>query len=430
MAFPSADYGGATYEYGKQANLYTEAEPAAYRFFRPSGAPGAWPSKTKTLMPQEQRGHALDVDYSDKGTLIEQVQTGAISFDADVRTGNAAGVQPPIMDWLESGGWNVDAGSAATTIATYTDEGEFTLTADVFGADAEGVLILVELDSGVYYPALVYDYTASTKTCKLAMKLPSASSVGKAVEIMRCATPRTGAITASDLLSFRKINRATYNSNQIGITCIGCALESIGTLTLEPAGFLKFPLTFTVADVVLSDESLSAETLRGATSLTPIQGMEIGLANASASAINNTQYIIHKAEITIKDGAVHEPAEGNTTSVLNSCQGYHSERPGGDDGRVELVLEATFSKSEIDDYTNQQMMYFHAVRTTSATTAPAWSIHMPRIEPVDYAILDEGSQWVKMSLTYKATSANYAATHGDNTESGDRDIFIGISDYS
>jgi hypothetical protein len=433
MGFPTTDYGGATYEYGKQAALSTES--AAYRFFRSAGPPTAWPSKSQDLVPQLQNGHALDVDYSDKGTLIKTAKPGAISFSADIRTGNAAGVNAPLLDWLESGGWSVQEasnGGAATTIAAYTDEGEFTLTDDVFGSDYEGGVILVLLNSGAYYPAFVYDYTVATKTCKLAMKLPSASQAGKAVAVYQTATPRTGAITVTDLLSFRKINRATYNAAQTGVTSLACALESIGNMVFDPAGFFRPSFTFTSLDPVndIGDETLSVETLRGATGLNPVQGMELGFANASASAINNTQQKVKHAEINIKDGAVADPAEGDTSSVLNSNQGFYAQRPGGDEGRIEVTLTVEFARAHVDDYVNQQMKYFHALKTTTATTVPAWSVHLPRLEPVDYVLKDESGGTVTMDCMFKATSANYSATSGDNTEPGDRDIFWGVSDYA
>jgi hypothetical protein len=338
-----------------------------------------------------------------------------------------------MLDWLESGGWSVKEASnagAATTILNYVSEAQFTLQDDVFGSDYEGGVILVQLDDGTYYPAFVFDYTVASKTCDLAMKLPSPASNGNAVAIYQTATPRTGDITATDLLSFRKINRAVYNAKEIGQTSIGCALSTLGTLTFEPAGFLRPTFTFTVTDHDIADEDLVVETLRGATGINPVQGCEFGFANASAAAINSTMLKIHSVNIDNPYKGMHQPAEGDTANVLNSNQGFICTKAGGDDGRVVVTMNVTFAKSHVDDYVNQTIKYFHALKTTTATTVPAWSCHVPRMEPTDYEIVDEGGDWIKMDLTFKGTSANYSATHGDNTEPGDRDIFLGTSDYA
>ena len=77
----------------------------------------------------------------------ENVIEDGISFDYAMRRDVDGSNDPMLVTFLESGGWSCVENSAST-VAVYTDEGNFTTTADTIGADTEGQYILVELNSG------------------------------------------------------------------------------------------------------------------------------------------------------------------------------------------------------------------------------------------------------------------------------------------
>lgn len=429
-AYPATTQGG-TYECGTQADYTTVSTFASGSHFRAEG-PVTFPSRSqKNSNAQANIGHALDADFSDKGILTEQVSADAISFDYAMRREDTGAADPMLVTFLESAGWSCVENSHST-IAVYTSTSTWTTTADTIGADAEGQYMLVQLNSGVYYPVLLSDYTSGTKTCVAAMALPSASTAGKVTQRMYTLTPRTGAVTAAKLVSFRHRTRGQHTAApDLAYIAKTCCLSKIGDIQIDPNGMIKLPLTFSAADIYDASSTLAAETFRDDTAQNPIQGCEVGFADAaSGPTYTSTMLAIDSATISIPYTAKHQAADGDTANVLNSSQAVMATRPSGNDGRVKVTIKAVMDRTWLTAFEAQTMRYFHVVKGTTSLAVPAWAITIPRMEPIDFAVLREGADWIQMEGTFAASSANYSATHGDNSEPGDRDIFIGISGES
>jgi len=394
---------GFVWGYAVESALGT---PGTYYEIRPNDFP-AFPTSTRQLIANPNMGHAHAYNQSDKPIAIEQYQEGAGTFAQNIRRASANNAAAPIAAIFESAGCNVTTSTGDQTI-TYSS----TTAWDVSDA-AHGQCGLLELNSGVYYPVLVADYTTGTVTPSMA--IPSVSSTGKAWQLMTTIWPRSRQVATDATLAFEHHSRATHTSGEdLHYIYTGCALSAVGDMTIEPFGTPALEFTFHVGDVDQANEAIAAESFVDGEKFAIINDdFRFEYANAdSAGGITRGDGILTSAVITWGFETAVIPGEGSGT--FNGAQGYMH--------RVavpKVAITQTFTK----DYWTQlegdnTSKYIGLVQPTRSLSTPAFGFWMPNahIDPetpptVDWATND----FVTATVTYIADSAGYesATTNAD-----------------
>lgn len=434
--YPSMEIGGGTYEYKIESALGTPA--GSYKFVRADGEP-TLATQTRHSLAQPNLGHAVPYNMSDQPIPYEMFRESSFVFPQYIRMSSTVDATPPqgmpfLGNVLESMGCTAHYLSTAvpTTIATYASETSWTLTDDVIdnaaGEDTGGHMMLVQLNSGSYYPVLMSDYVQSTKTVKAAMALPSASNAAKVIEQMYTFHPRTQKVPSDKTMYFRIINRMGR-----GYTFAGCAGASLAPIVIEPSKPVLITPTFHVADIAEGSQTLAAETFGERTTVQYANnnagGFQFLFANASASgAIANTPAELIKAEVDLGISTVPIPAEGST-ECLNGIAGYMSSYK-----QATITLTLIYHATRVSDFQAspaQTNKFIGFVQPTSSLTTPAYAMYFPNCylleEPTAEVVK---GNWIQQTLKYGAVSAGYDTLPSADQEEEDPEMapwYFGIS---
>lgn len=400
----------------------------------PAGTPLVWrladrptfPDAPKELVEQANlKYHPGKVD--DPPLHLETVQEGAIKLALEPRLAGDTKI-PPIMQSLQAAGWGLShPGTATTTIATYASDSEFTLTADI-GCEI-GDVLLIELDNGKFFPALIADWNAGTKTVELAMALPTAASADNDVYACYTAIPLWDALGATDALSIYFNTRGTHTAgDDLRFAALGCSAGALDAITFEPGKALPtFGFSYHVADLAYAADALVAGTAGDLAKLNAFAGVDFGFAAAAAAGqIAHATKKIISAVFTPPVLTSPIPAEGSSAAVVNSCQGYMADPENTGQLEVTFLQEKTLADEayEIGDVNEEKYIHI-AVPTSSHNTVPAFSIHLPRCRQVVGPPIDWSEKYVKMTCTFRPSSATFGADTGLSAP-GMAPVFIAI----
>ena len=201
-------YGGGMLSYGVQADLITPA--AAMRELRYISI-DSYPTNEFERKAQSNLGHQNDAEFTARGILHRAHKPDALQITLPITCGDDSTQNPPVMDFLAAGGWEIVGAGDVSTIAAYVGPTDFSVTADVLGVGAvtvHGVTVLVSLSDGRLWPCLLRTYNGATGACTPAMGLPAATANGRAVYGMWTAAPLIRPVPAAKLLSFQLRTRA------------------------------------------------------------------------------------------------------------------------------------------------------------------------------------------------------------------------------
>ena len=408
---------GFVWGYAVESALGT---PGTYYEIRPNDVP-VFPTSTRQLIANPNMGHAHAYNQSDKPIPIEQYQEGAGTFAQYIRRASANNAEAPIAKIFESAGCNVVTSTGSDTVTGYTSTTDWDLT----GTDAaHGQAGLLELDSGLYYPVLVADF--STNTVTPAMALPSAASDGNAWQLMTTIWPRSRQVATDATLAFEHHSRATHTSGEdLHYIYTGCALSALGDMTIAPFEPPSLEFTFHVGDIDQASEAISAESFVDGEKFAIINdNFRFEYATASAAgAIARGDGILLNATITWGFETAVIPGEGNGT--FNGCQGYMHRA-----AIPKVAITQTFTKdywTELEGSNTSK--YIGLVQPTSSLTTPAFGFWMPNahIDPETPPTVDWASNdFVTATVTYIADSAGYESATA-NSDAGEAPWYFAIS---
>jgi len=404
---------GETLKFGQQDDLVTVSDFAGDNDgdIRVKDAV-TFPTDSVQVAQQSNRGNAVFSDKSDKPITYEMVRENAITVPLVARKAlTEASDQPPLITMLESGGCNISMpyNHASTTSSTATNS--FTITDDMAaGADRYNQAAMIELDTGVYYPTLINKLTdGAGGTALLWMDLPSAQTSGNNVIPMWTATPRATSVDASKLLTFYHNTRGTGagGSETLTFGAKGCALGSIGGISIEPEGNgdLVWSPTFHAADVMLVNEALGAESFVGVEKYLRSGGnfrFEFGDYTASGDIASSYKELI-KADIDF--GLTTVPATaGGSTSILNGIQGYVSVYQTAT-VTLQVIMKYADFTDVIDGTFTSQYMGFVWPTSSKPSDPGGLGIWFPNCYQTLNPTWDGSGNYGVATLTYSATAA-------------------------
>ena len=376
------------------------------------------PTDEKMVVAQPNVGHANAMDWGDQPVTYEGVRTDAVTLPITFRQGNATGVQSPLATMAESGGCAV-VNTIDDVVDVYTDLSNFSITTG-YGADDAGFCTTVVLDDGTFYPALVNNYTESTKAVTLQMDLPSAASGTNATQSTDTILPQTGQVDNAKLLSLLVSTRGAHTGTEdLAWYLRACALSSFGEISIEPgaaeAGIIKVSPTYHAAKVEQSAVALAAESFIDSDKVQHISNnlvFEFG-DYADGGELTHANLELLKATITLNHTTIPIPGEGST-STLNGIQGYMAQTA----EQPTVVLEVLMDKAYWADFklATQTEKHIGFVMPSTLAASPAWGIWLPRCYQSASPVADlHGSEYIKATLTYSATSPDFDSETANNS---------------
>jgi len=363
-----------------------------------------FPTVTRQQIENKPKGRENWADNQDRPITYEAVQEDAISVTANCRLSSAN--LDPLTLMATVGGMGSDTASKTTAAVT---GGTIDTASD---AGLPGRAFLVELDDGTYHPVLC-TATESGGAVNITMNPPDDATAGNDCLAMQTIYPKQQEITTYGNLKWN--TRAENTSvNQLAYQASGCALSSIGTITIEPNTPLKFDFGLHAGDIDQLSDTMDADSLKFRENV-PITdcNFEFGFYDAGTGISNSTANLI-KAEIDLNYSSVPIPATGGT--CLNGIQGYYSMP-----GTPKITLEMIMDKSRWDDFEGTNAYkYIHFVQPSSnagnTTPTPAWGFWFPNCFLSEAPVMISDGDYYRMTCVYEGYSANFGSSTINNAQ--------------
>jgi hypothetical protein len=391
------------------------------------------PMSSRMLADQPNIGHENPSDGSDKPIPYEAGIESGLTLPIHIRRG-ATTSMPPLMYFLQSGGWTITDSVADTVTAPGVAVDDFDVDASIMGAaDKYGAAVLVETATGVYEPTLLASYDdAPDKTCKPTMDLPAIAAAGGDVIRMRTATVNPAPVGADETLN------VTGDSRGDTTICSGCALADLGEIAIGRDGAVVLSPTFHVADVSLAASALDAATfLEGdgtSAAVSHIQRQETSNFKVQIGAflpgggITNATIEIESATIRPNITTVPIPGIGSS-SCVNGWQGYQQvvAFPEVDITLLKDLDYLTDASKGIESVDANQNTYIAFIWGTTDLDVPAYGIWLPccyQYAPPDIERFGGHSQLT--TLHFRAQSPKFTGSTTTPGSAGMSPIYIAI----
>lgn len=379
-------------------------------------APGVPGSYANMRVNEEPVGPKLEKDLAENPVVKyhpgdvekpiphEKFKEGALAIVADLRGGSDAATEPPAVSILASTGCDVNVEAADTTVATYTDEGSWTLTDDYADAGQAGI---IELNSGVYWPTLVATDVAGAVTPTF--ELPSASQAGADWAKIHTVSPRYRQTPVDQTLAFRHTYRAAQTTNETRHVYTHCALSDGANIEVANAQGVTMNFSLTVSDTDTEDAAIAVETFKDAASKIFVGGpnFECAFADASSSTISNTAANRLCIEsVTVNLGIKAAPIQAIGCDDINGCAGFMMAY---EYAMVDLTV--LFDKEYYSDIDDELLTskYFHMIQgnTTGNSVFGLWVPNMHPAPGEDTVVTDSGNGYWKVTAKYQADISAY-----------------------
>jgi len=373
----------------------------------------------------------------EKPIPYEIYREGSIPLNQRFRRAATDGQAPAVGAFFQAAGWAQSVGGAtAVSSATVGAVG----VDDATGM-AAGKTVLVELNSGVYYPMLIN--SVATLDLIPQIDLPSAPDADNVVELMYSWTPTSSTgfqVPTDKTLQFR-YNSLGYDDDADGdlsYIYTGCAASELAAIELGKVGSIpQMSWTFHTCDIAKTPNDIAADDFQDGVNFSVINGdaeMAFAVAETDGSLITPlvTKYI---DSITVTPGL---------TTIVQSAQGS-----GGVNGAQGFLLQqappqVTFTgyfrgdaAFENDIFTQLESLsahdwYWHFVQPTKSLSHPAFGVWMPRCHLLpgsEPSIMFDSDSQIKFTVTGEATVGGINGEEAID-EISSAPIIIGISGQS
>lgn len=372
-----------------------------------------FPTAEKTAVADRPKGRENWADHQDRPILIDQAQDGAISITQKNR--------------LTTSNYDV----LTSALVTAGGAGGDTSAADTGQLSAGGVLDtaantvrpgraqLVTLTTGAAYPVLGINTEGEGTSGIITMAPPAASAAGAAVNPMITAYPKNAEL--SNFGHFVWTTRGDHTTApDLAYEASGCGLSAISTIVIEPNTPVTYTATFSCAKIEQTADTLDAESM-GLAKVPVIDcNFEFAFAAAPASwaaleaGLTRSVSPLIRAEIELNHAIVPIPSVGSD-DCIGGIQGYYAVP-----GVPRITVEMLMDKDYWDDFGgDNEDVYMHFVQPSTdigATPTPAWGLWFPRCYQVESPVMISEGDYYRMTLTYEAVSARFAADTENNAQ--------------
>lgn len=164
---------------------------------------------------------------------------------------------PSVIAFLQAGGWSVAKTTGQATCAIACTVSALISKTDVGQEDA--YMVNVETTADRFEPTQIATWTVGTLTSVPLFKMSAAPAEDEIIEIMHMAYPQSGALGATDTLTFVELSRVEDGAaNPQEFIHRGCACV-LKTITITPNEPIKFSYDVLIADTEPGDGTWSVE---------------------------------------------------------------------------------------------------------------------------------------------------------------------------
>lgn len=383
---------------------------ASYLQVRNEGDPQVGNPSSQSVTPNTAMSNVYD---GEKPIKIDLPVEGFNTIKSGITMAATPGQDSTNVTLLKSAGWTEVGGSADTTVASVTDIAELVLTADIFGANTAGVGIIIELNDGTFYPALVMDYVLATKTCQLAMDLPSATTAGKNVYKCHTMTPGLHAEVGTSLTTEVITNAEDGSSNNITARGRGGSVAAISDMLLKhgEVPYWEFTVNVGIADFKETTTELPANSFQDSEAKQVVDMPLLGMATASASGkISESLQKFMEGTVMIGPKTQYIMATGDGAGVSGVCG--HMVDVADENSEFKIQLKVLWDQTMKDAWegTNPSK-YIAFSQPSSASTTPAFAFIMPNSHQVGQPEHDfVGDTTIQSTYTFAGRPAGYDGT--------------------
>jgi hypothetical protein len=402
-----------------QQSAFGTPATTGFKDVRLEGNPSFKTPVGEGTVPQEVFTNQNDVA---KPIVLKKADDGAVTLTTLLRQAATPGDDSIAAQLFTAGGYQVKSNDD-TTIATYTDTTDFTLT----DAVTPGTFVNIELDDGSYCPTLVLD-TGSTDTTPI-MALPSATSAGKnANKMFTISSGQVGQIGDTSLLTVKATVKAQDGGNDVVLTAQDGALTGLADLNLEPGALVTLEATIGASDVTDSTGTLGTNDFSDGEKHVPFNCPLFQFASYSASGGITASYAkLLKATFTW--GVTAEQIQGaGDTSCVNNIQGWMQKvEP------CKLVIEMLYDSDKLDEFTTSgnDDKYIGIIQKGSSETDPAFALVIPKAHQSEAPTIDTwGNNEHRVTVTYTGRTPQLASSSDTADTQLNQPWYFGIADRS
>jgi hypothetical protein len=369
-----------------------------------------FPTSTRMLAENSPKGFQ-NPHEREKPIPYEIYRENAFRLKQRFRCAETAGQAPAIGALFQSAGWTQSVGGATAVSSA---------TVGAIGVDsatgmAAGKVVLVELDSGVYYPMLIN--SVATLDLIPQIDLPSAPSADNVVELMYSWTPTSSLgfqIPTDKTLQFR-YNSLGYDDDAVGdlsFIYTGCAVGELAAIELGKVGTIpQLDFGIHVCTVDKTPNDIADDDFQDGVNFAVMNGdFEMAFATAETDGSLITPLVTKYVDsITVTPGITTVVQSAQGSGGVNNAQGFLLQQTPpqvsftaywrGDDAFENNIWTQLESLSASD-------FYWHAVQPTRSLSHPAFSIHMPKCHLLagsEPSIMFDSDGWIKCTITLEAT---------------------------
>ncbi len=372
-----------------------------------------------------------------------------MGIPVDTRTAEAYGGQAPVTvaAWKDSAytfsmllrrAASAGSDSAAVTFleamgCTVVDEdndvvsGVPTTTAiDFTGSNgALGVFTCIELDNGLYWPALCADMTGTTFTPTMA--LPSATSATKVTKKTNTFTPGAPGPVTGKSLYCTAYTHAKDGGSDVIVNSGGCHVSSISSVTFERGSLPKIDFTIRAASHANSTGTLPANSFADSEPVKAIDdNFTVGFAAASSSgAIARANIEVSRAVFTLGCDSGEIVGFGSSDTV-GGIQGSIG-RPTDEGPMIEMDVITTVDKWDDWDGANTAR-YIEIVQPSTDILDPCVIAVLPNAKIIEEPTFVQEGDYYKTTVKYRGYPAGYDSATLETQ--GNQAAYLGIMDSS
>lgn len=427
--------GGQNLEYAIESALGT---PGSYLDWRQcDDVDPTFPAPTREVRPVSRQGYWDPTEHEAQLSYEKAIENGGTVACYLAGCSSASGTPQAVSLFAAAGCTIVDGANTGDTLDSYSSTTSFSATATsaALVAGTAGMLANLASAATIQWPFLTYSNSgASNYNIVPTMAIPNSSESGAALHAMWTITPPKGSVVASTkTLAFRRSQYyPTSTESGSAFVYTGCAVAEIKPVVFETAAPVKIEAGLHIADRAFDQSGidLTSPAYIDAVAIPFIDGAS-GFLMGFVDHADPIAYPLAATRATGFRKATWDPGikvspvlETGATTSINGWGGYvaHCVNPS-----IELMMDVDKDYwTRLESSGSQTPKYIELVQKSSATTATAFGLWMPRVFMVGQPTADLYSD-KEMTITVKFQCASANITTTSKTAQGNAPWYLAVS---